>query len=40
MDKASQDRGENSQDEKAEWTCENVKDETVFHALTALLERQ
>jgi len=39
VDKAAQDRGENSQDEKAERTSEDVEDETVLCALTALLER-
>lgn len=39
MDDASQDRGENGQDEEAEGTSENVKDETVFCALAAFLER-
>lgn len=39
MNKAAQDRGEDSQDEEAERTSEDVEDETVFCALAALLER-
>lgn len=38
MDKASQDGREHGQDEKAEWPSENVEDESVLRALTALLK--
>lgn len=39
MDEAAQDRGQDSQDEEAEWTSEDVEDETVLCALTAFLEK-
>lgn len=39
MDKAAQDWGENSEDEEAERASEDVEDEAVFCAFTALLER-
>lgn len=40
MDEAAQDGRENSQDEEAERTSQDVEDETVLCTLTALLHKR